>query len=134
MDTESNKKVFAERLKKVRTEKGLSQYKLADIMKCARTTISAYELGRNEPSYSDLIKLSKLFNVSAEWLMGNTNDPIILEKKPDTKTNPGVLLLQRAAEEGMPENELEDILSYAKFRFPERFKGLVETDGNDENK
>ena len=38
--------VFAKRLAQLRQEKGLTQQKLADILKCSKSTISLYEMPR----------------------------------------------------------------------------------------
>lgn len=56
-------------IKELRTEKGLSQYKLAEILFVSRESISKWERGIGYPSNSCLIKMSKLFNVSINELL-----------------------------------------------------------------
>lgn len=63
--------MFKDKLKKLRINSGLSQEQLANKLGYARTTISAYEIGRNEPSYEDLKKISKIFSITIDELLDN---------------------------------------------------------------
>lgn len=63
-------KVFAERLKGLREEKGLSQEKLAKLLGIAHGAISFWELGKRVPSFENAIIIAKFFNVSLEYLAG----------------------------------------------------------------
>ena len=53
---------FSENLRELRTEKKLTQKQLADILKVDQRTISAWEKGICEPSFSMLLKLCELFD------------------------------------------------------------------------
>ncbi len=61
---------FAENLKALRTKKGLSQTQLATKLWLNKSIISAYENEQRSPSLEALIKLSREFNVSMEYLLG----------------------------------------------------------------
>ncbi len=61
---------FSSRLKELRKEKKLSQYGLAKATGISQSAIARWELNKNEPTSSDLIKLSKFFNVNIEYLLG----------------------------------------------------------------
>ena len=50
-------------LKKLRTEKGLTQEQLANECEVQRTTITMIELGENRPSVDLAKKLGAIFNV-----------------------------------------------------------------------
>lgn len=65
--------MFKDRLKTLRVENNYTQQELAEKLSCSRTAISGYEVGRNEPSYSDLNKIADLFNVSIDFLTGKTD-------------------------------------------------------------
>lgn len=54
---------FKENLIKLRKEKNLSQKELGDILGVSYSAISAWELGRNEPDFDTLVKLSDFFNI-----------------------------------------------------------------------
>lgn len=65
--------MFAQRLKKLRQEKNLLQSQLAEEIGISNRTISMYEQGNSEPNTEILIKLSHFFNVSIDYLVGNSN-------------------------------------------------------------
>ncbi len=65
--------IFAERLKALRTEKELSQRELASIIGVGKSTISQYESLERSPQIEQLYKLSKFFNVSVSYLIGETD-------------------------------------------------------------
>lgn len=64
------KLLFAKRLRELRKEKGLSQVQLGELLGYGDTAISSYETGRNEPSYTDLIRICKVLDVSADYILG----------------------------------------------------------------
>jgi transcriptional regulator with XRE-family HTH domain len=64
---------FGKRLKTLRIESGLTQQQVADRIWVNKASISSYELSTRLPSYEVLIKLSKLFNVSTDYLLGIEN-------------------------------------------------------------
>lgn len=66
---------ISSRIKYLRNEHHLTQKELAKILNVKPTTISGWELGRNEPSIDTLKKLSSLFNVSTEYLIGGEDNP-----------------------------------------------------------
>lgn len=53
----------------LRTEKGLSQYKLADMIPISRQAISRWETGKAIPDSSTLLVLTKIFGVSTDELL-----------------------------------------------------------------
>ncbi len=61
---------FAERLKELRMEKGLTQEKLSKETNISQTTISAYETRRNRPSDDIIVIFCKYFGVSADYILG----------------------------------------------------------------
>ena len=63
-------KVFAERLKKLRTERGLSQQKLADMCGIGVVTVWDYENEKHTPTLYIAFLLADFFGVSLDWLVG----------------------------------------------------------------
>ena len=61
---------FAERLKELREEKGLSQMKLAKETGLSQSSIARWELSQSEPTASDILVLCKFFNESADYILG----------------------------------------------------------------
>ncbi len=64
---------FSSRLKTLRIKKKLSQKALGKMLGLSDKTISAYENGRNAPDFQTLIKISKIFDVSVDYLLGATD-------------------------------------------------------------
>lgn len=62
--------LFATRLRELRREKRLSQVDLGAILGYGYTAISNYENGRNEPSFSDFIRICETLDVSADYILG----------------------------------------------------------------
>lgn len=67
----SVKKVnFGSKLKKLRTQMGLSQKILAERLGVTKSVISYYETQERSPSPDVLIRCSRIFHVSADYLLG----------------------------------------------------------------
>lgn len=58
------------RIKQLREEIGMTQVRLSIELEVAQETISAYEHGKHYPSISALIKMTKIFNVGIDYIMG----------------------------------------------------------------
>lgn len=65
---------FEQRLKDLRKEKGITIEKLAIDLGSAKSTISRYENGLRDPKKDFLEMLSDYFNVSVDYLLGNSNN------------------------------------------------------------
>lgn len=65
--------MFSKRLKDLRIEYGYTQADLAKFLELEAPAISKYELGLREPSLAVLNKLSEIFNVSIDYLLGKTD-------------------------------------------------------------
>lgn len=61
---------FSVHLKQLRTAKKFTQNQVADYVGVSRSVISAYENDMRYPSYEVLIRLSLLFGVSTDYLLG----------------------------------------------------------------
>lgn len=64
---------FGQRLKKLREERGLTQQDVADILNVGRPTIAGYETKGKQPDYDKLKILANYFDVSVDYLIGNTD-------------------------------------------------------------
>ncbi|MBO5373963.1 MAG: helix-turn-helix transcriptional regulator [Clostridia bacterium] len=64
------------RLKELRKSKGISQQRLAIELNTTQNTISRYETGERQADYSMLIAIANYFDVSIDYLLGRTDNPI----------------------------------------------------------
>jgi transcriptional regulator with XRE-family HTH domain len=62
---------FGEKLLYLRKSKGMTQEQLATQVTVSRQTISKWELGESMPDIDKVLLLSKLFAVSADYLLNN---------------------------------------------------------------
>ena len=80
---------FSDNLIKLRKGKGWSQEDLADKLGLSRQAVSKWEVGTSKPDIDNVIKLSKLFEISIDELVNNEivkTDAISIEvKKKDNK-------------------------------------------------
>lgn len=77
---------FAERVRKRRTELGLSQSALAKRTKVSQGTIAQIELGLSQGT-GRIVDLAFALGVSPEWLLYGKNPPNELIKSSETQTN-----------------------------------------------
>ena len=65
---------FSKRLLELRTERNLTMEVLAEIVGIGVSTISQYETCIREPRWKNILKLRRFFNVSSDYLMGETDE------------------------------------------------------------
>lgn len=61
---------FGNTLKMLRVREQMTQLQLAQKLGLTKSVISAYETGLRLPSYDILIHISKIFNVTTDYLLG----------------------------------------------------------------
>ena len=69
-----NNEKFVERLKSLRKEKGITQKQLAAKLGISLPAVINYENAQRSPSSAVLTLLSRFFNVSKEYLTGETDE------------------------------------------------------------
>lgn len=65
--------MLGKRLRLLREELNLKQTELAEQLKINRVTYNRYETGEREPDLETLKKIANFFNVSTDYLLGNSN-------------------------------------------------------------
>lgn len=65
--------MFAQRLKRLRTERNLLQKDLARTLGVSTSAYGFYEQGKRQPDLDTLCKLAVYFGVSIDYLLGQTN-------------------------------------------------------------
>lgn len=66
--------VFAERLKELRKEKGLTQSQVGVHLGMSQQNYHRWEVGERSPSGETLINLADYFDVSIDYLVGRKNE------------------------------------------------------------
>lgn len=65
---------YSERIKDLRVEKGFTQKELATRLRLTANSICEWEKGRCSPGIDHLIELSKIFECSIDYIVGNSDD------------------------------------------------------------
>ena len=68
-------KIFAERLKRLRHDKNVKQYQVAEVLKVTRTQISDLENGKCTTTIEKMWLLADYFDVSVDYLIGRSDEP-----------------------------------------------------------
>lgn len=108
---------FKDRLVLLRKELGLTQEEFAEKIGYTRTAVSAWEIGRNEPSNSDTLKIADFFGVTTDFLLGKTDIRNYDKDEQDFK------FAYHKDMEGLTDEEISDAL-----RFYKEMKKRVEGD------
>lgn len=61
------------RIRELREERNMTQVRLSIELEVTQETISAYEIGKHQPSIKSLLKMSDLFHVSIDYILGRSN-------------------------------------------------------------
>ena len=69
-----NMQYFGNKLKHLRESKNITQKELAEKLGIVKSSVSAYEMDRTYPSISILREICTIFNVSADYMLGLTDD------------------------------------------------------------
>ena len=83
---------FGEKIKELRLQRNMSQKQVAEYLGVVGATISAYEQGKKYPSIEILIKICTLYHVSADYLLGLSDNVQLL--KSDLTDNQMSILRQ----------------------------------------
>lgn len=88
---------FSERLKNLRKEAGFTQVDVASKLGISQPAYASWERGVKKPTQENLVKIAQIFNVSIDYLVGNS------EEKLDELDN--IELLFRMNLKGLTEEE-----------------------------
>ncbi|MBR7092208.1 MAG: helix-turn-helix transcriptional regulator [Clostridia bacterium] len=74
-EPQKEKTYFAERIRALRKQYGLTQKQVADRLQLERSTYAFYETGKTTPGFETLRRLSRLFGVTVDDLIGDAASP-----------------------------------------------------------
>lgn len=66
-------KVYAERIRQLRTKRGYSQDRLASLLGISRSAVGMYETGQREPDFETCEAIADIFNVDMDYLIGRSD-------------------------------------------------------------
>ena len=90
------------RLRELRRKAGLSMKQLGDLFSVSEAAISFYETGKRQLSLDLLTKFANYFNVSVDYLLGNS----------DETSSPVWVPVLGSVQAGVPSEAIQDITDY----------------------
>ena len=72
---------YIDKLRGLREDNDLTQAQIAEVLGTSQTMYARYERGANELPIRHFITLCKLYNVSADFLLGTTPNPARKQKR-----------------------------------------------------
>jgi len=67
---------IAERLQELRKKAGYSQEQVAEMLGLSRQAISKWESGQGKPEIDNIVKLTEIYNVSADYILLGTEKEV----------------------------------------------------------
>ena len=113
---EFNQKLFVSRLRELLDEKEITQKELSSRIGVSEVTVSRYLSGDRTPRTDVINSISNFFNVSADYLLGNSDIRNPYKESPEQKTDEDIDLWLSKTDgyKELPEEEREIISSIAK--------------------
>lgn len=108
-----------ERIRDIRKERGLNQDQLAELASLNRVTIAKYESGRVEPGAHALSRIADALDVSADVLLGRTDEVRPAPESPQTEE---ARIFLRGIDK-LPQEERKQLLEMARLMFKHVFDG-----------
>lgn len=97
------------RLKLLRRDRKETQQQVAEALGVDRTTYAKYETGANEPNIATIRQLAAYYDVSIDYLLGNTDAPNAQSELAGFAVTGDVSLADLSPEE---KDELRDFAKY----------------------
>ena len=78
--------MLSDNIRSYRKKNNLSQDELAEKIGVSRQSVSFWETGQTQPTLDNIISLSKIFNISSDELLGNTESINIMQNEDSVST------------------------------------------------
>lgn len=101
-----------DRIRELRKANGYKQVEFCKMLGISQATLSGYETGKYQPDNTMLVKIASIFNVSTDYLLGNTDIPT--PSRPTVDDDDIKFALFGTTD--IDDATLEDIKAYARFK------------------
>ncbi|MGT2793272.1 helix-turn-helix domain-containing protein [Streptococcus pasteurianus] len=109
-----------DRVKELSQKRGISLSKLEETLGLGKNSI--YALKRNQPSAERLQEIADYFNVSTDYLLGRTDNPIIAKSNDKDSETPQYRAIQRKAK-SLSVADQERLIQIMDLTFQDMFNG-----------
>lgn len=111
---------MANRLRELRSSKGLNQNGVGKLVGREQSAISKWERGECEPDHKSLEILADYYGVSIDYILGRSDEPnpgpaVAQESAREVLAGEGVRILLDA-DANLTEDQLKEIVEFIKFK------------------
>ncbi|MBP1926880.1 transcriptional regulator with XRE-family HTH domain [Sedimentibacter acidaminivorans] len=109
---------FGDKLRSLRNKYNLTQTELAEKLNLSKANISKYESGNLEPNIQTITTISKLFNVSVDYLLKDEPDDESLtidEEFQSLLSDPKTLVAFKDFQ-NLTDTDKQEIINFIKFK------------------
>lgn len=92
------KQIFIQRLNEKMKEQGLTKKDLAEKTGLSARAIEYFQNGKRFPNVESLLKISKAFNVSMEYMIGEEDEPSLINSDLSFDTDRMISIIKRSME------------------------------------
>lgn len=108
------------RIKALRSEKGVKQSELAAAVNVSQAALSGYETEKYEAELETYMAIADFFGVTLDYLLGRSDDPSPAPELPQEKyreilAGPGLRLLLDA-DANLTDEQLQEIVEFIEFK------------------
>lgn len=101
--------MLADKLKKLRSDSGMTQAEFADVFSISNGTIAMWETGKRTPDIEMIKRIANYFHVSVDYLVGNETEN---EKDPVSENDIKFALFHGA--EGITDEMYAEVKQFAE--------------------
>jgi transcriptional regulator with XRE-family HTH domain len=106
--------MLGERLKKLRSRKGMSQEELSKNLGLTRGTYAHYEINKRQPDYDTLKKIADFFNVTIDFLITGNEKSESPDEMWQEFLNPRTQIFFKDLKDA-PEEKIEELIRFWEF-------------------
>lgn len=102
--------ILGSRIALLRKQRNLYQNDLAEILGVSKSSVAMWESGKRDPGSDVLVKLAHHFNVSSDYLLGLTENPLPIDNDEIIKAIPEITVVSKALQ-SMSQSDRTKLLS-----------------------
>ena len=108
--------MLKDRLKQLRTDKGLSQTAIGKQLNVSQQAVAKWESGQAEPDSATIVRLARFYDCSTDYLLGNSDHPAyeIRTDLPDELKTAGVDAIQILMDAELTPEEIQALVEFAQ--------------------
>ncbi|MDF2505516.1 helix-turn-helix transcriptional regulator [Clostridium sp.] len=109
---------FGQKLKQLRMESNLTQSELAEKLNLSKANISKYESNDIEPNLQTLTAISKLFNISIDYLLKDNfqQESLTLDEELQQLLNDPDTMVAFKDFKNLSETDKQEIINFIRFK------------------